>query len=53
MVIKEMEYCAQQLGFNTVTTDVMAQARDSWSDTGIFHSKVAPTRYVEDGAREE
>jgi len=53
MVIKEMEHCAQQLGVNTVTTDVMAQARESWSDTGIFHSEVAPTRYVEDGAREE
>jgi len=53
MVIKEMEHCAQQLGVNTVTTDVMAHARESWSDTGIFHSQAAPTQTVEDGAREE
>ena len=53
MVIKEMEHCAQQLGVNTVTTDVMAQARESWSDTGIFHSQALPTQTVGDGAREE
>jgi hypothetical protein len=53
MVIKEMEHCAQQLGVNTVTTDVMAHARESWSDTGIFHSESAPMQYMGDGAREE
>ncbi len=53
MVIKEMEHCAQQLGVNKVTTDVMAQARECWSGTGIFHSEAAPTQAVEDGAREE
>ena len=53
MVIKEMEHCAQQLGVNSVTMDVMAHARESWSDTGIFHSEAAPTQTVEDGAREE
>jgi hypothetical protein len=53
MVIKEMEHCAQQLGVNSITTDVMAHARESWSNTGIFHSEAAPNQYVEDGAREE
>ena len=53
MVIKEMEHCAQQLGVDSVTTDVMAHARDSWSDNGMFHSEAAPTQYVADGAREE
>ncbi len=53
MVIKEMEHCAQQFGVNTVTTDVMAHARESWSDTGRFHSESAPMQYMGDGAREE
>ena len=53
MVIKEMEHCAQQLGVNSVTTEVLAQARDSWSDKGVFHSETAPKQYLEDGGREE
>jgi len=53
MVIKEIEHCAQELGVNTVTPDVMAHASDAWSDMGIFHSETAPKQYVEDGAREE
>jgi nucleotide-binding universal stress UspA family protein len=53
MVIKEMEHCAQQLGVNSVTADVMAHARDSWSDTGAFHSEAAPNQYMEDGTQEE
>jgi nucleotide-binding universal stress UspA family protein len=53
MVIKEMEYCAQQLGVNSVTTDVMAHARDSWSDKGVFHSEAAPNQYMKGGGREE
>jgi nucleotide-binding universal stress UspA family protein len=53
MVIKEVEHCAQQLGANTVTPDVMAHASDAWSDKGIFHSEAAPTQTMEDGAREE
>ena len=53
MVIKEMENCAQQLGLNSVTTEVMAHARDSWSDKGVFHSEAAPQQYLDDGARQE
>jgi nucleotide-binding universal stress UspA family protein len=53
MVIKEMEHCAQQLGVNSVTPDVVAHASDAWSDMGIFHSETAPKQYVEDGEREE
>ena len=53
MVIKEMEHCAQQLGVNSVTTDVIARARDAWSDKGIFHSEAAPTQYVGDGGRQK
>jgi len=53
MVIKEIEHCAQQLGVNSVTADVMAHARDSWSDKGVFHSKDTPKHTVGDGAREE
>jgi nucleotide-binding universal stress UspA family protein len=53
MVIKEMEHCAQQLGVNSVTVEVMAHARDSWSDKGVFHSETAPKQYLEDGGREE
>ena len=53
MVIKEMERCAEQLGVNSVTTDVMAHARDAWQEQGIFHSETAPEQYVEDGGRGE
>jgi hypothetical protein len=53
MVINEVEHCAQQLGVNSVTADVMAHARDSWSDKGVFHSEAAPNQYVEVGAREK
>jgi hypothetical protein len=53
MVIKEMERCAQQLGVASVTTEVMAHARDSWSDKGVFHSEAAHKQYAEDGARGE
>ena len=53
MVIKEVENCAQELGVNTVTPDVMAHASDAWSDMGIFHSEAAPKQYAEDGAREK
>ncbi len=53
MVIKEMEHCAQQLGVNSVTTDVMAHARDSWSDKGIFHSEGGQNQYMKDGGRGE
>ena len=53
MVIKEMEHCAQKLGVNSVTADVMAHARDSWSDKGAFHSEAAPNQYMEDGTQEE
>jgi nucleotide-binding universal stress UspA family protein len=53
MVIKEMERCAEQLGVDSVTTEVMAHARDSWSDKGVFHSEAAHKQYAEDGARGE
>ena len=53
MVIREMEHCAQQLGVNSVTADVMAHARDSWSDKGVFHSEAAPTQYVDKETRQE
>ncbi len=53
MVINEVEHCAQQLGVDSVTADVIAHARDSWSDKGVFHSETAPNQYVEDGAREK
>jgi len=53
MVINEVEHCAQQLGVDSVTADVIAQACDSWSDKGAFHSATAPNQYVEDGAREK
>ncbi len=53
MVIREMEHCAQQLGVNSVTTDVMAHARDSWSDKGVFHSEAASTQYVDKETRQE
>jgi hypothetical protein len=53
MVINEVEHCAQQLGVDSVTADVIAHARDFWSDKGVFHSETAPNQYVEDGAREK
>jgi nucleotide-binding universal stress UspA family protein len=53
MVIKEMENCAQQLGVDSVTTDVMAHASDTWSAGGAFHAETAPKQVAEDGAREE
>ncbi|MCH8134484.1 MAG: universal stress protein [Proteobacteria bacterium] len=53
MVIKEMENCAQQLGVDSVTTDVMAHASDAWLVKGVFHSEAAYKQTAEDGAREE
>jgi nucleotide-binding universal stress UspA family protein len=53
MVIKEVEQCARQLGADSVTTDVLAHARDAWSDMGIFHSENAPNQYLEDEGRGE
>jgi hypothetical protein len=53
MVINEVERCAQQLGVDSVTTEVIAHARDSWSDRGVFHSEAAHPQYAEDGARGE
>ncbi len=49
MVIKEIEECARQLGVDTVTTEVLAHARDAWSDMGIFHSETAPDQYRDEG----
>jgi hypothetical protein len=51
MIIKEVEHCAQQLGVNSVTADVMAHACDSWSDKGVFHSEVAPKQYEENNGK--
>ncbi|MFQ5756617.1 MAG: universal stress protein [Acidiferrobacterales bacterium] len=45
MVIKEMERCARELGMDTVTTEVLAQARDTWSSKGTFHSDANPGQY--------
>jgi nucleotide-binding universal stress UspA family protein len=45
MVIKEMERCAQELGMDTVTTEVLAKARDTWSSKGTFHSDANPGQY--------
>jgi hypothetical protein len=50
MVIKEMENCAQQLGVDSVTTEVMAYASDSWLVKGVFHSETDPNQYAENGA---
>lgn len=53
MVIKEVERCARQLGAKSVTEDVMAHARKSWSDTGVFHSEATPQQYLQDGTQQE
>ena len=53
MVIKEVERCAQQLGADSVTTEVLSQAHGSWLEKGVFHSESAPTQYLDDGAGEE
>jgi len=53
MVIKEVERCAKQLGVNSVTADVVAHARGTWADKGVFHSEAAPKQYLDGGAREE
>jgi nucleotide-binding universal stress UspA family protein len=45
MVIKEMERCAQELGMGTVTTEVLAKVRDTWSSKGTFHSDANPGQY--------
>jgi hypothetical protein len=53
MVIKEVERCAQQLGADSVTTDVLSHAHGSWSEKGVFHSEASPTQYLDAGTGEE
>ncbi len=38
MVMKEVERCARELGLETVTTEALEKARDSWEKSGSFHS---------------
>ncbi len=45
VVIKEMENCAQDMGLQTVTRDVLKKARSCWSDNASFHSDNAPDQY--------
>jgi hypothetical protein len=53
MVINEVEHCAQQLGVDSVTTEVLSHAHGTWSEKGVFHSEAAPAQYLDGGAGEE
>ena len=48
MVIKEIERCARELGLETVTTEALEKARDTWAKNGAFHSEGKPGQYSDD-----
>jgi len=48
MVIKEVERCARELGFESVTTEALEKARDTWMQNGVFHSEGKPGQYSDD-----
>lgn len=45
MVIKEVERCAQALGLDTVTPEVLERARGAWSKSAGFHSEFNAGQY--------
>ena len=45
MVIMEVERCAKEIGYGSVTDNVIDRATGAWQESGMFHSGASPDLY--------